>query len=255
MTLLELMLGMGIFTAVMVVLVGLFNQSLAVWRTSSGSDTAMREMRKVRAALERDMALGRAAFVGRSQVADHLGGGGLDGEALWFLSPVDPATGQIVRKSDGSAMWMRNILYYLVVPSNHDAVFGLHCVGGAAANGYDDRCPHKLLIRKVIDADGATVATDETTEEALIADITPYLTQPSGYDLTAMAEPGLEDKRVAANSLLTFSSAPGTVGSEVAFDVRAMSIAEARRAIEVGKAPAWDSRFTLQSPFSVFLRN
>lgn len=258
-SLLELMLGTGIFTLIMIVLVGLFNQSLSVWRTTSGSDTAMRELRKTRAALERDLVLSRPTLVARTQVADHLGGGGSDGEALWFLSPVDPVTGQIVRKSDGSPMWMRNILYYLVVPANHDATFGMHCNGGAAASGYDDRCPHKLLVRKIIDDGGATVATDESTEEALIANIAPYLTQPTGYDLSGMAEPGVEEKRIIANSLLTFSSQtappPNNIGTEVAVDQRAMSISEARREVQVGTIPGSDSRFTMQSPFSVFLRN
>ena len=253
------MLGTGIFTLVMIVLVSLFNQSLAVWRTSSGSDTAMREMRKVRATLERDLVLSRPGLVGRAQVADHTGGGGKDGEALWFLSPVDPTTGQIARKTDGSPMWMRNILYYLVVPANHDATFGMHCNGGVGPGGYDDRCPHKLLVRKVIDAGGATIAADEATEETLLADPTPYLTQPAGYDVSGLTEAGVEDVRIVANSLLMFSSAtappPAAAGPEVAVDLRAMSVAEARREIQVGTDPGATSRFTLQSPFSVFLRN
>lgn len=258
-SLLELMLGTGIFTLVMIVLVSLFNQSLLVWRNTSGSDTANRELRKVRASLERDLVLSQPDQLARVSVSDHLSGGGKDGEALWFLSPVDPATGQIARKDDGSPMWMRNILYYLVVPANHDATFGMNCKGGPGPGGYDDRCPHKLLVRKVIDSGTATIASDETTEETLIPDITPYLTQPAGFDLSGMAEAGLEDKRIVANSLLTFSSQsappPENVGTEVAVDVRALSLEEARRSIQVGNAPASTSQFTLQSPFSVFLRN
>lgn len=258
-SLLELMLGTGIFTLIMVVLVGLFNQSLSVWRVTSGSDTAMRELRKTRAALERDLVLSRPSLVARAAVSDHVGGGGSDGEALWFLSPVDPATGQIVRKADGSPMWMRNILYYLVVPANHDAVFGMHCNGGPGPNGFDDRCPHKVLVRKVIDSDAPTVATDEASEEVLLTDASAYLSQPNGYDLSGMTEAGVEDRRIVANSLLMFFSVsappPGNVATEVAVDTRAMSISEARREEQVGTVAGSDSRFTMQSPFSVFLRN
>ncbi|MCE7870856.1 hypothetical protein DYH09_10805 [bacterium CPR1] len=258
-TVLELLLGMGLFTLMMVVLVGLFNQSLLIWRTTSGSDTAMRELRRVVAALDRDLALASPAMLSRTQVVDHLGGGGRDGEALWFLSPLDPATGQLARKPDGSPMWMRNVLYYLVVPANHDTVFSMSCPGGAGPNGYDDRCPHKLLIRKVIDSGPPTLAADEASQEELLVDVSAYLTQPDGFDLGAMAEPGLEDKRVIANNLLMFQtlSAPPPVGAprEVAVDVRAMSVEEARREIRVGLEAGASSRFTLQLPFSVLLQN
>ncbi len=258
-TVLELVIGMGIFTLIMVVLVGLFSQSLAIWRTTSGTDTAVRELRRVTAALDRDLALASPARIARAQVADHLGGGGMDGEALWFLSPLDPATGQMARKLDGSAMWMRNVLYYLVVPANHDAVFGMSCSGGSGPNGYDDRCPHKVLIRKVIDSGVPTLVGDETSEEELLADVSAYLTQPDGFDLSTMAEPGLEDKRVVANNLLMFQTVtappPAAAPRELAVDVRAMSVEEARREMRVGTDAGADSRFTLRAPFSVSLQN
>lgn len=258
-TLQEMIVVFGIFSTILAITALLFRESQATFRRTNSQDTAMRELRKARAAIVRDLVVGRPGQVQRAQVPDSLGGGGKDGEALWFLSPVDPATGEMVHKQDGSPFWQRNILYYLVVPNNHDATFGMSCLGGAAANGYDDRCPHKVLIRKVIDSGAATIPTDETTEETLLANVAPYLTRPLGFSLAAMAEPGLTEREISAAWLLGFESStappPSNIPREIFIDLRALSIEEARREIQVGAAPCFVSRFTRTAPFSVYLRN
>ncbi len=244
----ELMISAGVFSVILLVLVMLFSQSLSIWQRSSSRDTATRELRKARATIERDLSLTNPDQLGRAQVPDHLGGGGKDGEALWFLSPIDPATHQIVRAPDGTSVWQRNILYYLVVPQNHNATFGVSCTGGAAANGYDDRCPHKVLIRKVIN------------QNTLLPNVNAYLTAPNGYDLSGMGgEPALEEVQIAASHLLTFSSvtgpAPQNIPSLVAVDVRAVAEEEARRKVGVGSLPMFTGQYTLQGPFTVLMRN
>ncbi len=244
----ELLISAGVFSVILLVLVMLFSQSLSIWQRSSSRDTATRELRKVRASLERDLSLANPQQVGRAQVPDHLGGGGKDGEALWFLSPIDPATHQIVRAHDGTPVWQRNILYYLVVPQNHNATFGVTCAGGAAANGYDDRCPHKVLIRKIIN------------QNTLLPNVNGYLTAPNGYDLSGMGgEPSLDEVKIVASHLLTFSSVtappPQNIPSLIAVDARAVAEEEARRKVGIGTLPMFTGQFTLQGPFTVMLRN
>ncbi|MEW6281946.1 MAG: hypothetical protein AB1758_25300 [Candidatus Eremiobacterota bacterium] len=249
------MASVGIFSVMLVVTALLFNDSIKVWRSTSGADTANREMRKARTALERDLILARPSELRRVAVPDSLGGGGNDGEALWFLSPVDPATGTMVRKADGTPFWQRNILYYMVVPNNHQNTFKMSCTGGAGPGGFDDRCPHKVLIRKVIDSGTPTVVTDETTEETLLPDVSAYLTRPNGYDLSGMGgEPGLAETRVVGAQLLTFFS-QSVPGPEVAVTLQAVAVDEARRQIQLGTAALSSGPFSYSFPFSVFLRN
>jgi hypothetical protein len=152
-------------------------------------------------------------------------------------------------KPDGSRMWQRNILYYLVVPERDP------CTGGAASNGFDDHCPHKLLIRKVIDNAPPTVPTDETTEEALLSDVTPYLTQPSGLDTSGMSvEPGVGEVRIVALNLLGMElRRPQEAETQV--DLRALSLLDAMRNLRVGSISLTESSFTQQEGFSVFPRN
>lgn len=249
-SLLELSVAAGVFSVLLIVVLALFNQSVAVWRTTSSTDAANRELRKVRTSLERDLQLSALDQVGRGQVSAHLGGGASDGEALWFLSPIDPATGQIVTDDEGNPVWQRNIVYYLIVPNNHAGTFGSTCAGGADAHGYDDRCPHKVLVRRVIDRVPATDPKDPATQETLIpaGAIGPYLVQPDGFDLSAYP-----DARIVASNLLTFETTTGTASVDV--DVRALGIDEARREARVGVDPFYDSRFTEQHPFSVFPKN
>ncbi|MBI3927615.1 MAG: hypothetical protein HY319_18895 [Armatimonadetes bacterium] len=258
-SLLELLVALFVGSLLLLVMAVLFVRTQGLYRSISGSDSALRQLRKARTALEKDLILSRPGDVRRAQVPDSLGGGGQDGEALWFLSPVDPATGEMMRKQDGRAFWQRNILYYLVVPADHDSTFGMICTGGRGPNNCDDRCPHKVLIRKVIDSGPPTVPTDEATEETLITDITAYLTRPSGYSLAAMAEPGLTEATIVAAQLLTFESlsapAPNNIAPEVFVDLRAVSIEGARRELRVGSDSLYTGRFTQTAPFSVFLRN
>lgn len=256
-SLLESLVVLGVFSLLMTVVAVLFFESSNIYRRTDSADSASRELRKVRAALERDLVLASPDEIQRAPVPGSLGAG-QDGEALWFLSPIDPATGATVRKHDGSPFWQRNILYYLVVPAGHNALFGVNCPGAAGPTGYEDGCSHKVLIRKEIDAGTPTDPTDETTEETLITNIAPYLSAPNGYDLSAMTEAGLTEKRIVASSLLHFETftapPPAGIPSELLVDVRALSIAEARRKAGLGTS-AYTGPFTLQSPFSVSLRN
>jgi hypothetical protein len=237
---LELLVSATVFSLVTALLVLLFSQSLEVWRRTSGRDTAARELRKARAALERDLALASPAQLRRSS--------NLDGEALWFLSPIDPATRQIARGSDGLAIWQRNILYYLVIPANHDALFGVQCTPAAGPNGMDDRCTHKVLVRKVIDSD------------TLLPDVSAYLTQPNGFDLSGMSgEPNLDEAAIVANRLLTFQTEsappPHGVPNLVRVDLRAVDEEEARHETTVGTQSMYIGKYTLQGPFTVLLEN
>lgn len=250
-SLLELSVAAGVFSALLLVVLALFNQSIYVWRATSSSDGANRELRKARVALERDLELTNLTQVARVNVPGHLSGGVADGQALWFLSPLDPATGRLVTDEDGKPVWQRNILYYLVVPTNHSTLFGMTCAGGGNSKGMDDRCPHKLLIRRVIDFGTPTDPADPATAESLIpaGSIAPYLQQPpGGFDIS-----GWPDARIVASNLLTFESTDGTGAINV--DVRAVGIDEARREAHLGVDALYDSRFTEQHPFSVFPRN
>ncbi|MBI3924458.1 MAG: hypothetical protein HY319_02865 [Armatimonadetes bacterium] len=252
-TLLELAFSVGLFSLLLVVITVLFTRTLGVWRRIDSADTADREMRKAVAALRHDLQLASPSRLSRTQVPPSLGSAS-DGEALWFLSPLD-ATGKMVHKQDSAEpLWQRNVLYYLVVPQDHDATFKMICAGASGPTGDDAGCPHKVLIRKVIDSGTPTVPSDETTEEAMVADVTPYLTRPDGYDVSGMSEPGLEETTIIASNLLGFESQSGNP-TEVAVELRAVSIQEARRETNVGATSMYAGRFTRLAPFSVFMQN
>ena len=238
-TLMELAVTTSVFTLLLTVAAMLLTRTQRLYTSTNSADTASRELRKARTALERDLVLARPTQLNRSRVPPSLGGGGDDGEALWFLSAVDPSTGKIVRKLDGKPFWQRNILYYLIVPAGHTG-----CPGGKGPNNFDDRCPHKVLVRKVIDSGVPTLVNDETTEEKLLPGVSSYLTRP-----------GPADPAIMANNLLTFFSATGSVPPEIFVDVRALNTDEARRQSSIGLDSFFTGRFTQQAPFSVFLRN
>ena len=250
-TIVEMMVTVACFFVIMAVAGAIFSEAMSVSRFVSGGDRAQREMRRARAQLERDLILTNSSQIGRSRMPDYLGGGGDTGESLWFLSPVDPVSGQTVLRQDGKPCWQRNILYYITIPLNHDQIFGVHCQGGMGANGFDDRCPHKVLVRRVIDSGPPTV--DEATQETLLpgAAIGPYLVRPTNLQVP--------QGKLVASGLLHFSTisapAPASIPTELFVDMRSLSLEEAQRHAQVGITSFFGTRFESRSPFSVFLRN
>ncbi len=253
-SLIEAILGLGLFSVIMVVTTLLLSQATTVWRKTSSTDSASGEMRKVQVNLARELGMSSATEVALANTPASLPAGAPDGSAVWFLMSVDPSTGEPVRRTTGAPFWQRNILYYAVVPQGHDAFFGQSCQGGTGALGVDNRCPHKVLIRKEIDLPPTTTTTDETTLETLIpaGSISPYLNRPVGFDTGALGS----QARVIAVNLLSFSvqrgpdsDAPG----ELKVVVEGAATALARKAIRVGTDPM--GSFTLTRSFSVFPKN
>ena len=244
------MVAIGIFSLMTTVLAACFSEALTVLRRTSGRDSAAREMRKARSSLQRDLGPGKPDQMTLLDLPDHLGGGGKDGQALCFLSPVDPNTGQIARTPDGLPLWQTNILYYLVVPNLHDQTFGMHCQGIAGPGGYDDACPHKMLIRKVI-------RTSPAAPETLLTNLTPYLTRPDGFNLSAMSSEAnvLEVKAVAVNLLTLRCGFNLQVPRQFEMEARATDIQTASRKYPIGSASLTTTPVTLALPFSTLLKN
>lgn len=250
-TLPELMVGFALFGILLLLLSLALAQSSEVWTRTSSSSNSQLELRKAYAPLSLDLQQTRFRKLQRATAPVSLAG--FDGDALWFLSAVDPVSGEPIRNSQGEPLWQRNILYYSVVPSNHTQVFGLSCVGGSDLQGYESRCPHKVLIRKVIDSGAPTGPTDEANPEELIINVVPYLTRPNGYDISTMTEPGLESVRIEARELLSFRvtlAATSQWPNEVAISLQAARVEQAQKKLRIG-VDALDG-FVHRFSFSVF---
>ncbi|MFN8613447.1 MAG: prepilin-type N-terminal cleavage/methylation domain-containing protein [Vulcanimicrobiota bacterium] len=170
-TLIEVLVASTLLTLFLVVGYSMLKMADKVFHQISGNEDATMQLRRAVRMLEQDLITTNILQVQGAKVPAHLAGGAYDGSAICMLSAALNGTGDMVSKSDGEPTWQRNILYYVITPQ------GDPCAGGADAQGYDDRCPHKLLIRKIIDNPAAG------PEEVLFtpaASLTPYLTQPVG---------------------------------------------------------------------------
>ena len=174
-----------------------------------------------------------------------------DGDALWFLSFIDPTTGEPVY-SDGTGAgdlgephWQRNIMYYAVVPGSHNSVAGQSCSGGDGGDGYEDQCPHKVMVRKIIN--------DPNDPETLLPGSGGYLDAPSGFSVSGMGGPDLEETRLLGTNILSFR----VTGDDesVTVDLRANSIDEARKNVPLGSTPLSGQPTTIQRVFTIFPKN
>lgn len=205
------------------------------WRVNANAD-AQQQLYKAQNILERDLA--SAAYereVDRETIRIekapsalvHLTGS--DGDVLWFLSAIDPVSGEFQRLPNGDPRWQRNILYYLVTPSSLSEFN--YSGPGLDVGGYESACPYKILIRKEIDFDTVTTPAsegDDVEKLMLYDDIEPYLTRPVGYTLSGMTNLG-EAMRPVSGNILTFRADFVDSVSGVTLDIRSTAIDRARR--------------------------
>ncbi len=247
-TMMELMVAMALGGFIAIVTALSFRNAVKVFTSNSGSDAAMRDLVKVRRTLENELPLASVA-PNRMQIGNTPAslGGGADGSYLNFLSAINSTTGEMELINDGSGnpWFFENIFYYVTVPQNHDAMYGVSCTGGNEG-GFDYNCPHKILLRGVADENPATTPKDSTTEDALLPTISTLLVRPTGFPKGAAL------RTVGAN-LLTFQVQRN--GAELQIDLRAVSLAEAKREVPLGNYSFRTGRYTIEHRFSVFPRN
>lgn len=213
----ELMLSLAIFSAILLFTAAIMFMTKSAWVTSDADEEAALRLRDAVNRLERDFSL-----TGVDKFAHGTAGTSLasakDGDALWFLSPIDPVTETFVQDDDGRPVWQRNILYYLSVPADHTS-----CEGMVGPDGYEQGCSHKVLLRKVIDHSPGG-------QQKLLKNVAPYITRPvSENDATSMG-PGQESAQIVAVRLLWFRVLPdagGSAGSRLV-DLRSVALRSAQ---------------------------
>ena len=249
-TLMELMVAMALGGFIALVTTLSFRNAVKVFTSNSGGDAAMRDLVKVRRALEQELPL---ASVGPNKLhiektpASFGGGTGADGDAVNFLSAIDSTTGEMKLINDGSGnpWYFQNIRYFVRVPQDHDTLFGQSCTGGNEG-GYEYNCPHKVMLRGVADQNAATSPQDNTTEDILVSPLSGLLGRPTGFPKTAAL------RTVGAN-LLTFQVQRN--GAELLVDLRAVSLADAKREVAVGNYSFRTGKYTIEHRFSIYPRN
>jgi hypothetical protein len=172
---------------------------------------------------------------------------------VWFLSAADPDTGEFARKPDGTPFWQRNHLYYLAVPTDHDQLFGVKCGDQAL------RCPHKFMIKRVIDHGyGTTPKSPANLEERLMSakDALKWATRPKGYQLQ-FAKPYCDRDEMVATGLLEFAvtKKPARWEDEVEVHVSGFNLEEAGKRLAIGTVPLDGSPFTHHYKFTAYPGN
>ncbi len=226
-------------------------QSTAGLNTVQGNYDALAQLRRASSWVPKDV---EAANFGELATMRVPGGG----SAIWMLSAIDPATGLYVRNPDGTALYQRNILYYLIRPNNHGLVSGgINCTTDDATYPFGDPfCPHKILIRKVIRKE-ANLANPETL--LTTGEVTPYLSAPNGYDLGVMAgevgSPGVDPNSIRQVGLGLLSFQVTTADPFIRITMRAVRLREAQSKVGIGTQPFDSGPFTVEINHSVYPRN
>lgn len=255
-TIIEILITVAIFSIISTISLVAIQHASTVWRKSASKDTAMKNLGKSWTALKKDLEnskLSPTSFE-KAVVPASLGTGN-DGDAICFLSPITNS-GDLAVKSTGTSLgepfMMRNIIYYLVVPQNHNTLFQCNCVGGADSAGYEQQCPHKVLIRVEKDHNATSNPADpnvSASENFLIPNWqTTQLTRPTALKSTV-------SRKIVATNLLTFRVTPDNSRGQLKVLIQATSAEDAARSIKLGQVPLNSSPYTVTQTSSFVCRN
>jgi prepilin-type N-terminal cleavage/methylation domain-containing protein len=244
----ELLIGMGLLSLFLLVGYSMLQMADKVFHQVSGNEDATMQVKRAARMLEKDLVATNVANVTVVNVTSGLPASAPDGSAVCMLSANDRGLGDMMTNVDGEPLWQRNILYYVIVPQ------GDPCQGGADAQGFDDRCPHKLLIRKIINLPQAVV-----TDNEINADPTAYLTRPAGrVDISnLLGEANVEQVELVARGLVTMQvrvQPDPNYPHEVTVMLSALNQPKGRK-LSIGNVPLTGQGALLVTALSIFPRN
>lgn len=263
-TLIEIMIATGIATALLLAGYAMVNMAADVYKRISGHEDAALQLKRASRRIQTDLLASRYTdpSTGSTDLYTETVPGfgtGFLGDAICFLtlntSPDAKGPADVDRET-GAPFWQRNIIYYTTIPTADP------CTGGPDADGYEDRCPHKILIRKVVDnipATGPWVPPPAvpSVEETILPTMAGLLGRPATLNLSAMETGQVEDAELIATNLLKMRVEvdPAGVQGEVLVTLQAFNEPSAQRVTNVGSTPLSNHAKTLTHVISVFPRN
>lgn len=188
---------------------------------------------------------------------------GAQSQAVGMLSAQEgaDAKGGFIYDQDGAPLWQRNVIYYLAASTDDS------CSMAPNADGIDDVCPHKTLIRKCVDAPPVNDTSDDPMgpprvfdlPEQTLVSMQTYLTRPSGFSTAAMmgSEPDLTHVEIISTNLLSMKvelNPDPQYPKEVRIELKAFN-ALASANTNVGTTSLGNHAKTITHLISVFPRN
>ncbi|MBT9586114.1 hypothetical protein IV102_22425 [bacterium] len=242
-SLLEVVLTSVFFAALSLVAWLAMSSSVSIWARASGRDEAHRNLIKAISWFRRDLVSARLSATTFQQSALQTTSGCKEGDAIGFLSPIDPGSDQLTTKTDGTPFMMRTIVYYLAAPRQDP------CQQGSDGSGYEGFCPHKILVRRVLDSGTPTLDPSQmASEESLDPGWPNWLERPDSFQLID------EQRQLLAINLLTFRVQEQ--GPVVRIELRAVSLLEARqKRVAVGTVNLSDNPATVRRLVEIIPRN
>jgi hypothetical protein len=242
-SLLEVSFAIGFFGLFSLILFYALQNTSKMWQRSSARDAALRQIVRARSYLTRDLMNG-SGRPGQSASA-HVGpslGAGWDGDAFTVLSCEDNSTPWNINSTGGSIL-TREVTYSLFVPQNVNARYGGSFPGLADAQGYEDACPYKWLVRRV---DPAPAAVAPSPDASIPSNwTTTLLTRPASMSPTSTTQvvATLHSFRILSN------------GPRWEFELRACAVDEARRKMALGAVALGSSPYVLVQRFALSVHN
>lgn len=234
---------MTIFSLMGVLLLAALRSTTQVWRRTSSRDLAVGQLLKARTNLTRDVM--NASQLPQQFDTAQLGpslGAGFDGDAFSILTCEDGQAAWNVT-TDGASVLRAQVSYGLWVPNNVNARYGYTFSGVADAQGYEEGCPYKWLMRRQ-DAVPAPVAPN------------PFAAVASNWNTTLLTRPTnlTESPTYRAVATLTGFRVLAS-GGLWQFELRATAVEDARQKLPIGSSPLGSSPYTIVQRFSVPAHN
>lgn len=271
-TLLEVLVGCGVFTFLMISSIAIMNIGANGYRAVESKSDVTRQLNRFEADIVQELRRASLRSVGLYTPSNDFHW------AIWMKTPMnapgcfDPNTGNVITLGDpavqvtssGSAKMQRYVVYYVtrMDAALHQKLYGYLCASYSTNDGPDVTCPHKWIVKKdVYLLDHKTTGTDSigVQSDALATTHLTALTTDSTVTEPALAaesesnDPSSDIHRVqvVAHNVLSFEVtrmalaagdplAPPTVSSTgpiVLFDVKVFKALDAAK-VRVGTSAA-----------------
>lgn len=258
-TLLEIVVSCAVFLVAMALLASILTSSRSLLTEISGNADASQKIKKIFLSMSRELKAASFLQLKTTSMAN-MPGPGSAGDAVWFLSAFDQANGLQARGDDARPRWQRNVIYYPSIPTDHDSLYGTHCDGGTDAEGYDLHCPHKVLVRKVVDSGPISRYDNPDDIEELISEaaIGPYLNAPNGFTVPLLGA-GSELAQVVSPGILSIRvekfASTSLEPQHIKIRLKVVNLEELGKKTALGRENLEASPQTESLEFSVFPEN
>lgn len=246
-TMIEVMVTLAIAGILLTILALAVQMSDQAVRKATGSHDSSLLLKKAARRLRQDLLQTSRR---ETRIVNISGPGGiLEGQALCFLSSRDNQGVDQVSTA-GGPKWMCNVIYYCVTPAQHDSFAGQSCTPALGPWGIDDRCSHKVLVRKEINQPDTSGPNPDPEVLLSGSQLSSEVIRPTKLDISAiLAGANCQKAEIIGTQMLGMAVQSTSQGIQVR--LATVDVSRASREKGIGSSSLLNTSYSQSYDFTI----